>query len=212
MARRCGSARNARGFWKSSRRTVIQGVLTGMTNAPRMKSRFEQEIVPLMMERFGYKNRMAVPRLHKIVLNMGVGDAILNIKVLDNAVEQLGSIAGQKPVMTRAKKSIANFKIRSGMPIGCRVTLRGPRMYEFLDRLVSIALPRVRDFRGVSTRSFDGRGNYTMGVKDQMIFPEVNYQKVDRVRGLNISIVTTAKTDEEGKNLLTLLGLPFRKD
>ncbi len=177
-----------------------------------MKSRYEQEIVPLMMERFGYKNRMAVPRLHKIVMNMGVGDAILNIKVLDNAVEQLGSIAGQKPVMTRAKKSIANFKIRSGMPIGCRVTLRGPRMYEFLDRLVSIALPRVRDFRGLSTRSFDGRGSYTLGVKDQMMFPEVNYQKVDKVRGMNICIITTARSDEEAKNLLGLLGMPFRKD
>jgi len=177
-----------------------------------MKSRYEQEIVPLMMERFGYKNRMAVPRLHKIVVNMGVGDAILNIKVLDNAVEQLGSIAGQKPVMTRAKKSIANFKIRSGMPIGCRVTLRGPRMYEFLDRLVSIALPRVRDFRGLSTRSFDGRGSYTLGVKDQMMFPEVNYQKVDKVRGMNICIITTARSDEEAKNLLGLLGMPFRKD
>jgi len=177
-----------------------------------MKSRYEQEIVPLMMERFGYKNRMAVPRLHKIVMNMGVGDAILNIKVLDNAVEQLGSIAGQKPVMTRAKKSIANFKTRSGMPIGCRVTLRGPRMYEFLDRLVSIALPRVRAFRGLSTRSFDGRGSYTLGVKDQMMFPEVNYQKVDKVRGMNICIITTARSDEEAKNLLGLLGMPFRKD
>jgi len=183
-----------------------------MLTGPRMKSRYEQEIVPLMMERFGYKNRMAVPRLHKIVMNMGVGDAILNIKVLDNAVEQLGSIAGQKPVMTRAKKSIANFKIRSGMPIGCRVTLRGPRMYEFLDRLVSIALPRVRDFRGLSTRSFDGRGSYTLGVKDQMMFPEVNYQKVDKVRGMNICIITTARSDEEAKNLLGLLGMPFRKD
>jgi len=183
-----------------------------MPTGPRMKSRYEQEIVPLMMERFGYKNRMAVPRLHKIVMNMGVGDAILNIKVLDNAVEQLGSIAGQKPVMTRAKKSIANFKIRSGMPIGCRVTLRGPRMYEFLDRLVSIALPRVRDFRGLSTRSFDGRGSYTLGVKDQMMFPEVNYQKVDKVRGMNICIITTARSDEEAKNLLGLLGMPFRKD
>jgi large subunit ribosomal protein L5 len=183
-----------------------------MPTPPRMKGRYEQEIIPLMMERFGYKNRMAVPRLHKIVLNMGVGDAIQNIKVLDNAVEQLGSIAGQKPVMTRAKKSIANFKIRSGMPIGCRVTLRGSRMYEFLDRLVSIALPRVRDFRGLSTRSFDGRGSYTLGVKDQMIFPEVNYQRVDKVRGMNICIITTARSDEEAKNLLGFLGMPFRKD
>ena len=183
-----------------------------MPTASRLKVRYDKEIVPVMMERFGYKNPMAVPRLSSIMLNMGVGDAIQNIKLLDNAAEQLGLIAGQKAAVTRAKKSIANFKIREGMPIGCRVTLRGPRMYEFFDRLVSIALPRVRDFRGVSTRSFDGRGNYTLGVKDQMIFPEVNYQKVDRVRGLNISIVTTAGSDEEGKNLLTLLGMPFRKD
>lgn len=183
-----------------------------MPTASRLKTRFDQEIVPAMMERFGYKNRMAVPHLSSITLNMGVGDAIQNIKLLDNAAEQLTLIAGQKAAVTRAKKSIANFKIRAGMPIGCRVTLRGPRMYEFFDRLVSIALPRVRDFRGVSARSFDGRGNYTLGVKDQMIFPEVNYQKVDRLRGLNISIVTTARSDDEGKNLLTLLGLPFRKD
>ena len=183
-----------------------------MPTASRLKVRYDKEIVPVMMERFGYKNPMAVPRLSSIILNMGVGDAIQNIKLLDNAAEQLGLIAGQKAAVTRAKKSIANFKIRAGMPIGCRVTLRGLRMYEFFDRLVSIALPRVRDFRGVSTRSFDGRGNYTLGVKDQMIFPEVNYQKVDRVRGLNISIVTTARSDEEGKNLLTLLGMPFRKD
>ena len=183
-----------------------------MATASRLKVRYDKEIVSVMMERFGYTNRMAVPRLSSITLNMGVGDAIQNIKLLDNAAEQLGSIAGQKAAVTRAKKSIANFKIRAGMPIGCRVTLRGLRMYEFFDRLVSIALPRVRDFRGVSTRSFDGRGNYTLGVKDQMIFPEVNYQKVDRVRGLNISIVTTARSDEEGKNLLTLLGMPFRKD
>ena len=183
-----------------------------MPTASRLKVRYDKEIVSVMMERFGYKNRMAVPRLSSIMLNMGVGDAIQNIKLLDNAAEQLSLIAGQKAAVTRAKKSIANFKIRSGMPIGCRVTLRGPRMYEFFDRLLSIALPRVRDFRGVSARSFDGRGNYTLGVKDQMIFPEVNYQKVDRVRGLNISIVTTARSDEEGKNLLTLLGMPFRKD
>jgi large subunit ribosomal protein L5 len=182
------------------------------TAPPRLKQRFESEIAPLMMERFGYKNRMAVPRLNMIVLNRGAGEAIQNIKILDNAAEQMSLIAGQKAAVTRAKKSIANFKVREGMPIGCRVTLRGPRMYEFFDRLCSIALPRVRDFRGVPNRSFDGRGNYTLGVKDQMIFPEVNYQKVDRVRGMNISIVTTARTDEEAKNLLSLLGLPFRKD
>jgi large subunit ribosomal protein L5 len=180
--------------------------------APRLKTRYEQEIVPTMMERFGYRNRMAVPRLHKIVLNMGVGDANQNIKFLDSAVDQLASIAGQRPSVTRARKSIANFKIRAGMPIGCRVTLRGGRMYEFFDRLVAVALPRVRDFRGLPTRSFDGRGSYTLGVKDQMIFPEINYQKVDKVRGLNVCIVTTANSDEEAKNLLTLLGMPFRKD
>ena len=183
-----------------------------MATVIRLKQRYDKEIVPLMMERFGYKNPWAVPRLSMIVVNMGVGDGVQNIKILDGAAEQLTLIAGQKAAVTRAKKSIANFKIRAGMPIGCRVTLRGPRMYEFFDRLCSIALPRVRDFRGLPSRSFDGRGNYTMGVKDQMMFPEVNYQKVDRVRGMNISIVTTAKTDEEARNLLALLGLPFRKD
>jgi large subunit ribosomal protein L5 len=183
-----------------------------MATAARLKARYDQEVVPLMMERFGYKNRMAVPRLNMIVLNMGVGDSLQNIKLLDNAAEQMTLIAGQKAAVTRAKKSIANFKIREGNPLGCRVTLRGGRMYEFFDRLCSIALPRVRDFRGLPAKSFDGRGNYTLGVKDQMIFPEVNYQKVDRVRGMNVSIITTARTDEEAKNLLTLLGLPFRKD
>jgi large subunit ribosomal protein L5 len=183
-----------------------------MATAARLKARYDQEVVPLMMDRFGYKNRMAVPRLNMIVLNMGVGDALQNIKLLDNAAEQMTLIAGQKAAVTRAKKSIANFKIREGNPLGCRVTLRGGRMYEFFDRLCSIALPRVRDFRGLPSKSFDGRGNYTLGVKDQMIFPEVNYQKVDRVRGMNISIITTARTDAEAKNLLTLLGLPFRKD
>jgi len=183
-----------------------------MATQARLKARYDQEVVPLMMERFGYKNRMAVPRLNMIVLNMGVGDSLQNIKLLDNAAEQMTLIAGQKAAVTRAKKSIANFKIREGNPLGCRVTLRGGRMYEFFDRLCSIALPRVRDFRGLPAKSFDGRGNYTLGVKDQMIFPEVNYQKVDRVRGMNVSIITTARTDEEAKNLLTLLGLPFRKD
>jgi len=183
-----------------------------MATAARLKARYDQEVVPLMMERFGYKNRMAVPRLNMIVLNMGVGDSLQNIKLLDNAAEQMTLIAGQKAAVTRAKKSIANFKIREGNPLGCRVTLRGGRMYEFFDRLCSIALPRVRDFRGLPAKSFDGRGNYTLGVKDQMIFPEVNYQKVDRVRGMNVSIIITARTDEEAKNLLTLLGLPFRKD
>jgi large subunit ribosomal protein L5 len=178
----------------------------------RMRLAYKKEVVRQMMERYGYKNPMAVPRLHKIVINMGVGEANANIKILDAAVEQLGAIAGQKPVMRRARKSIANFKIRQGMPIGCTVTLRGDRMYDFFDRLVTIALPRVRDFRGLPTRSFDGRGNYTLGLKDQLVFLEVNYTKVDKVHGMNVTIVTTAETDEESKNLLSLLGLPFRRD
>ncbi len=178
----------------------------------RMKELYQKDVVRQMMERFGYKNPMAVPRLHKIVVNMGIGEATLNIKIMDNAVEQLAAIAGQKPVVRRARKSIANFKIRQGMPIGCMVTLRGDRMYDFFDRLVSIALPRVRDFRGLSTRSFDGRGSYTVGLKDQLVFMETNYAKVDKVRGMNVTLVTTAETDEEAKNLLTLLGMPFRRD
>jgi len=178
----------------------------------RVRQAYQKEVVRQMMERYGYKNPMAVPRLHKIVINMGVGEANQNIKILDAAVEQLGAISGQRPVMRRARKSIANFKIREGMPIGCTVTLRGDRMYDFFDRMVTIALPRVRDFRGLPTRSFDGRGNYTMGLKDQLVFLEVNYTKVDKVHGMNVTIVTTAETDEEAKNLLTLLGLPFRRD
>jgi large subunit ribosomal protein L5 len=179
---------------------------------PRLRSGYRDEIVGQMMERYGYKNRMAVPRLHKIVVNMGVGEANQNIKLLDAAAEQLAAITGQKPVIRRAKKSIANFKIREGMPIGCTTTLRGDRMYDFFDRLVSIALPRVRDFRGVPSKSFDGRGNYTLGLKDQLVFLEINYTKVDKARGMNITIVTTARTDEESRNLLALLGLPFRRD
>jgi large subunit ribosomal protein L5 len=179
---------------------------------PRLKESYRTEIVSQMIERFGYKNRMSVPRLHKIVVNMGVGEAVQNIKVLDMAVEQLGAITGQKPMLRRARKSIANFKIRKDMPIGCSVTLRGDRMYDFFDRLVSIALPRVRDFRGLSTKSFDGRGNYTIGLKDQLVFLEINYSKVDKVRGMNVTMVTTAQTDEEARNVLTLLGLPFRRD
>jgi len=179
---------------------------------PRLKAAYHGEMVRQMMERYGYKNHMAVPRLRKIVINMGVGEANQNIKVLDAAAEQLGAIAGQKPVIRRARKSIANFKIREGMPIGCTVTLRGDRMYDFLDRLVSIVLPRVRDFRGVPSKSFDGRGNYTLGLKDQLVFLEINYAKVDKARGMNITMVTTAKTDEEARNLLALLGVPFRRD
>jgi len=178
----------------------------------RVRQAYQKEVVRQMMERYGYKNPMAVPRLHKIVINMGVGEANQNIKILDAALEQLGAISGQRPVMRRARKSIANFKIRQGMPIGCTVTLRGDRMYDFFDRMVTIALPRVRDFRGLPTKSFDGRGNYTMGLKDQLVFLEVNYTKVDKVHGMNVTIVTTAETDEESKNLLTLLGLPFRRD
>ena len=179
---------------------------------PRIKSAYQKEIVRQMMERYGYKNPMAVPRLRKIVVNMGVGEASANIKILDAAVDQLAVITGQKPVIRRARKSIANFKIRKGMPIGCTVTLRGDRMYEMFDRLVTIALPRVRDFRGLPTRSFDGRGNYTVGLKDQLVFLEINYAKVDKIHGMNLTIVTTARSDEEAKNLLELLGMPFRRD
>jgi len=179
---------------------------------PRVKHTYQKEIVRQMMERYGYKNPMAVPRLRKIVVNMGVGEASANIKILDAAVDQLAVITGQKPVIRRARKSIANFKIRKGMPIGCTVTLRGDRMYEMFDRLVTIALPRVRDFRGLPTRSFDGRGNYTVGLKDQLVFLEINYAKVDKIHGMNLTIVTTARSDEEAKNLLALLGMPFRRD
>ena len=179
---------------------------------PRLKLAYRDQVVRQMMERHGYKNPMSVPRLRKIVVNMGVGEANQNIKLLDAAADQLGAITGQKPILRRARKSIANFKIRKDMPIGCSVTLRGDRMYDFFDRLVSVTLPRVRDFRGVPTKSFDGRGNYTLGLKDQLVFLEINYAKVDKARGMNISIVTTAGSDEEARNLLTLLGLPFRRD
>ena len=183
----------------------------GPRTPPRLKERYRTEIVPELMKQFGYTNAMAVPRLSKIVINMGVGEAHTDIKILDQAVEELAAIAGQRPAVTRARKSIANFKIREGMPIGAMVTLRGDRMYEFYDRFVSLALPRVRDFRGVPTRSFDGRGNYTLGVRDQLIFPETNFQKVQKVKGMNLCIVTTAKTDEEARGLLAALGMPFRK-
>jgi len=179
---------------------------------PRLKTAYTETIARQIQERHGYPNVMAVPRLRKIVINMGVGEASQNIKLLDAAADQLGAIAGQKAVIRRARKSIANFKIRKGMPIGCTVTMRGDRMWEFFDRLVSIALPRVRDFRGLPSRSFDGRGNYTVGLKDQLVFLEINYAKVDKARGMNVTIVTTAKTDEEARNLLAALGLPFRRD
>ncbi len=177
----------------------------------RLKEHFQTELIPQMMKEFNYKNTMQVPRMQKLLLSMGVGEAIQNIKVLDSALVELMTIAGQKAVTTKAKKSIANFKLRQGMPIGCMVTLRKDKMYEFFDRLVNVALPRVRDFRGVSGKSFDGRGNYSLGIKEQIIFPEIEYDKIDKIKGLNINIVTTAKTDEEGRALLKLLGMPFRE-
>ncbi len=177
----------------------------------RLQEKYESVIRPSLVEKFNYSSIMQTPKIEKIVVNMGVGDAITNSKVLDDAVNELTQITGQKPVVTRAKKSIANFKLREGMPIGCKVTLRGERMFEFLDKLVNISLPRVRDFRGVSKTAFDGRGNYTLGVKEQLIFPEINYDKVNRVRGMDIVIVTTANTDLEGLELLTQLGMPFNK-
>lgn len=177
----------------------------------RLKEKFTKEITPALMSKFNYKSVMQVPKIEKIVINMGVGDAVQNAKALDNAVEELTLISGQKPVVTRAKNSIAGFRLREGMPIGAKVTLRGERMYEFLDKLVSVSLPRVRDFRGVSKKAFDGRGNYTLGIKEQLIFPEIDYDQVSKVRGMDIVIVTTAQTDEEARELLTHLGMPFQK-
>jgi large subunit ribosomal protein L5 len=176
----------------------------------RLGERYKKEIMPALEKEFSYGNPMAVPRLRKVVVNIGVGEATQNIKLLDGASQELGQITGQKPVVHRARKSIAAFKLRRGMPIGCSVTLRGKRMYEFLDRLLSIALPRVRDFRGLSTKAFDGRGNYTIGIRDQLIFPEIDYAKVEKARGMNITLVTDAKTDEEARSLLRHLGVPFR--
>ncbi|MCI8335616.1 MAG: 50S ribosomal protein L5 [Peptococcaceae bacterium] len=175
----------------------------------RLKDKYTQEILPQLQEKLGIKNVMQVPRLEKVVINMGLGEAIQNSKALDAAVSDLTAIAGQKPIVTRAKKSIASFKLREGMPIGCKVTLRGDRMYDFVDKFISITLPRVRDFKGVSPRSFDGRGNYTVGVKEQLIFPEIDYDKIDRLRGLEVSFVTSAQTDEECRELLKLIGMPF---
>jgi large subunit ribosomal protein L5 len=176
----------------------------------KLKEVYKEKAIPALMKRFNYKNRMEVPKLEKIVINMGLGEAIQNIKILDSAVQELSQITGQKPVITKSKKSIAQFKLRTGMPIGAMVTLRKERMYEFFNRLVNVALPRVRDFKGLSGKSFDGRGNYAMGIREQLIFPEIHYDKIDKVKGMNIVIVTTAKTDEEGKELLKLLGMPFR--
>ncbi|HBZ56974.1 MAG TPA: 50S ribosomal protein L5 [Syntrophobacteraceae bacterium] len=176
----------------------------------RLLEKYQVEVVPKLRERFQYRSSMQIPRLSKIVLNMGLGEAIQNIKILDSATEELAAISGQKPVITRAKQSIASFKLRKGMPIGCMVTLRGQRMYEFLDKLVNVALPRVRDFRGISPRGFDGRGNFTVGIKEQIIFPEIDYDKIDKIKGMNITIVTTVEQDEQARELLALLGMPFR--
>lgn len=177
----------------------------------RLLTKYKEQVVPKLMEKFGYSTVMEVPKIEKIVVNMGIGDSISNSKLLDAAVEDLTTITGQKPIVTKAKKSIAVFKIRENMPIGAKVTLRGERMFEFLDKLVTISLPRVRDFRGVNPNSFDGRGNFSLGIKEQMIFPEINYDKVLKIRGMDIVIVTTAKTDEEGRALLSMLGMPFRR-
>ncbi len=176
----------------------------------RLKERYLKDVVPGLRKEFGYTNIMAVPKLEKVVVNMGLGEATQNVKLIDAGADEVGRITGQRPVTTRAKKSIAAFKVRKGMPVGAMVTLRGDRMYEFLDRLMNIALPRVRDFKGVSTRGFDGRGNFTLGLRDQLLFPEIDYMKVDKARGMNVSVVTTARTDEEARRLLQLLGMPFR--
>ncbi len=177
----------------------------------RLQEKYENSVKSELANKFNYKSSMQIPKIEKIVLNMGVGDAVTNTKVLDDAVEEMTLIAGQKPIVTKAKKSIATFKLREGMPIGCKVTLRGEKMYQFLDKLISIALPRVRDFHGISADAFDGRGNYTLGVKEQLIFPEINFDKIKKIRGLDIVIVTTANTDEEGRTLLTLMGMPYKK-
>ena len=203
-AAKAAAAPAAKGAEKSSAPPAPLGT-------PRLKEYYRDECVPQMMQEFRYKSPMQVPRLKKVVVNIGLGEAIQNIKLLESASVELTAVTGQKPVVTRAKKSIAAFKLREGMPIGCMVTLRRSRMYYFLDKLVNVVLPRVRDFRGVSEKAFDGRGNYTLGIKEQIIFPEIEYDQIDKVRGMNITIVTSAPTDEEGKFLLTLLGLPFRR-
>ncbi|MBW1762984.1 MAG: 50S ribosomal protein L5 [Deltaproteobacteria bacterium] len=177
---------------------------------PRLRNKYKDEIIPQLMKDFGFKNVMQVPKLERIVVNMGLGEAVQNAKLIESASEELSAITGRKPIVTRAKKSIASFKLREGMPIGVMVTLRGEQMYDFLDRLVSIALPRTRDFKGISPKAFDGRGNYTLGIREQIVFPEVNYDKIDRIKGMNVTLVTTAETDEQGRALLKSLGMPFR--
>ncbi|HJZ71640.1 MAG TPA: 50S ribosomal protein L5 [Vicinamibacterales bacterium] len=178
----------------------------------RLKAKYQKDVIPALQKEFGYKNVMAVPKIQKVVVNMGLGEATANAKIIDTGADELARITGQKPVTRRAKKSIAAFKVRKGMPVGTMVTLRGERMWEFLDRLMTIALPRVRDFKGVSPRGFDGRGNYTLGLRDQLIFPEIDYMKVDKARGMNVSVVTTARTDEEARKLLQFIGMPFRQN
>jgi large subunit ribosomal protein L5 len=187
----------------------MQGVSVVAT--PRLKERYRQEVIPALQKEFNYSNVMQVPALHKVVINIGMGEAIQNAKSMDNAVRDLTDITGQKPVVTRAKRSVAAFKLREGMQIGCMVTLRGERMYYFLDKLMNVALPRLRDFQGISPDAFDGRGNYTLGIREQLVFPEIDYDKVDKVRGMEITVVTTARTDEEGRRLLQLLGMPFKR-
>jgi len=177
----------------------------------RLREKYQNEVVPKLAEQFQYKSSMQIPRMEKIVVNMGLGEAIQNIKILDSAAEELAQLTGQKPVITRARQSIAAFKLRKGMPIGCMVTLRGNRMYEFFDKLVNVALPRVRDFRGISSKALDGRGNYTLGIKEHIIFPEIDYDKIDKIKGINITIVTSAQTDDEARTLLALMGMPFRQ-
>ncbi len=205
-----GKKKEKKGKKEGTGTVATIGVAEPPARVPRIKERYEKEVLPELMKRFEYTNPMQAPRLRKIVVNMGVGDALVNIKMLDSAVAELGQITGQRPSIRKAKKSIANFKLREGQPIGCMVTLRGARMYEFYDRLVNVALPRIRDFRGVPARSFDGRGNYTLGVTEQIIFPEINYDRVEKIRGMDITFVTSARTDEEGQELLRLMNMPFR--
>ena len=207
MAVKSASVKNAERLSRLKRSRSGGGIL-GMV---LLEQRYREVSVSKLMERFGYKNPFQVPRIAKVVLNMGLGEGIENPKILDSASEELASISGQKPIITRAKKSIAAFKVRKGMPIGCCVTLRRQRMYDFLTKMINIAIPRIRDFRGVSPKAFDGRGNYTLGIKEQIIFPEIDYDKIDKIKGMNITIVTTAKTDEEARYLLDTLGMPFRK-
>lgn len=208
-----GASKSKKGKGKEAAAATgpVIGEAEAPTRVPRLKEHYEKSVLPELVKRFSYVNPMQAPRLKKIVVNMGVGDALVNIKMLDTAAGELSTIAGQKASIRKAKKSIANFKLRQGQPIGCMVTLRGARMYEFYDRLVNVALPRIRDFRGVPTKSFDGRGNYTLGLTEQIIFPEINYDRVEKIRGMDITFVTSAKTDEEGQELLRLMNMPFRQ-